>query len=512
MAEWQRSRLMPTSGIGSEKEAEVRATSALLAVLSIVRPLSKSLLDPLGASKAQTAVVDTFVEIPFKTPAKSSRPDGLIRVQHGNKPPWTALVEVKTNDNALDADQINAYWDLAREHGYDAVITVSNEMSSAPDVHPTAGLKVRGNSKVKVHHWSWFMILTVAAVERDHRGVEDPEQSWILNELIRYLKHPSSGALAFGDMGEHWTAVRDSVRAGTLTKRDNGATDIVTRWDQLIRYLSLRLSTDTGANVQQVLPRAQRDSPDKRTADLLEAFCATGHLTGTIRIPNTAGDLDLTADVRAQRIVAVTQVDAPQDRGTKARITWLLRQLEESPDGLIVECWGKNARSAAAVLPLARLREDPTLGAPSDLHELARFRLVLAGEMGRNRRTGGRSPSFIEALESLTMGLYVGVLQGIQPWTPSAPKVERSKPLVEEDAALPPALIEQLPKENPDEPPDAGGNAWWLNDQAPDPAPDESDAHSESTGSEARATTEDSVSPAADSPPPDEGSPTSEPD
>ncbi len=363
MADWQRSRLIPTSGIGSEKEAEVRATSALLAVLSVVRPLSKALLDPLGASKAQNAVVDTFVEVPFKAADKSSRPDGLIRVQHGSKPPWTALVEVKTHDNTLDADQINGYWDLAREHGYDAVITISNEMASSPEAHPTEGLKVRGNSRVKVHHWSWFMILTIAAVERDHRGVEDPEQGWILNELIRYLRHRSSGALAFGDMGEHWTAVRDAAREGTLTKKTEGVDDIVGRWDQLLRFLSLRLSTETGANVQQVLSKAHRDNPAKRSAELLDALCNDGTMTGTIRIPNAAGDIDITTDVRAQRIVAATQVEAPQDRGTKARVNWLIRQLDEAPPNLVIESWGKNARRSGAAVPLDKLREDPSLGA-----------------------------------------------------------------------------------------------------------------------------------------------------
>lgn len=44
MAGWQRSRIIPVSGIANEKEAEQRATSALLAVLSIVRPFSQTLL------------------------------------------------------------------------------------------------------------------------------------------------------------------------------------------------------------------------------------------------------------------------------------------------------------------------------------------------------------------------------------------------------------------------------------------------------------------------------------
>ena len=462
MADWQRSRLIPTGGIGSEKEAEVRATSALLAVMSIVRPFSKTLLDPLGASKAQNAVVDTFVEVPFKTGTKDTRPDGLIRVQHGSKPPWTALVEVKTHGNSLNAEQINAYWDLAREHGYDAIITISNEMASAPGIHPTAGLKVRANSKVQVHHWSWFMILTLAAVERDHRGIADPEQSWILNELIRYLRNPSSGALAFNDMGEHWTPVRDAAREGTLNKRSEDVADIVARWDQLLRYLSLRLSTETGASVQQVLSKAHRDNPAKRSSELLDEVCGTGTLSGAIRIPNAAGDLELRADLRAQRITATTEIEAPQDRGTKARINWIVRQLDDAPDDLVIECWAKNARSAAVATPLARLRDDPTIGAPPDLHDLVRFRLVMASNMGRNRRPSGRSPSFIEAFESLTMALYANVLQGIHQWTPSAPKIEKAKPSIAEEENLPPELIEQLPKEDPAEVPAAVEAPWWL--------------------------------------------------
>ena len=49
MAEWLQSRLIPTSGIGSAQEAESRAASALLSVLSVVRPFSKTLLDQLGS-------------------------------------------------------------------------------------------------------------------------------------------------------------------------------------------------------------------------------------------------------------------------------------------------------------------------------------------------------------------------------------------------------------------------------------------------------------------------------
>ena len=96
MADWQLARLIPTSHIDTEREAETRATSALLAVLSIVRPYSKAVLDPLGASRAASAKVEAFVEVQFDYEGRRIRPDGVLRVFHGSKAPWVALVEVKT--------------------------------------------------------------------------------------------------------------------------------------------------------------------------------------------------------------------------------------------------------------------------------------------------------------------------------------------------------------------------------------------------------------------------------
>lgn len=213
----QPARLIPVSGISSDSEAEQRATSALLAVMSVVRPFSRGILSPMGASRADRATVETFIEPSFKSgDGKTVRPDGLVRVSYGSKEPFTALVEVKTGSSTLDADQINAYWEIARAQSFDAVLTISNEIAPSPGVHPTDGLKQRANSKVRVHHWSWTRILTEAVMHKVHRDVEDPEQAWILAELIRYLEHPASGAMSFDDMGPNWVAVRDGARNGTL--------------------------------------------------------------------------------------------------------------------------------------------------------------------------------------------------------------------------------------------------------------------------------------------------------
>lgn len=61
----ERARLIPVAGIGTHEEAERRAASALLAVLTVARDLSRDLLTPLGASKAGKAVVEAYTEVRY---------------------------------------------------------------------------------------------------------------------------------------------------------------------------------------------------------------------------------------------------------------------------------------------------------------------------------------------------------------------------------------------------------------------------------------------------------------
>ena len=91
-------------------------------------------------------------------------------------------------------EQLECYLDVAREQGFDAVITISNEIAPTPGAHPTAVDK-RKLKKVALHHLSWTQVLTEAVMQKEHRGVADPDQAWILGELIRYLEHPRSGAM-----------------------------------------------------------------------------------------------------------------------------------------------------------------------------------------------------------------------------------------------------------------------------------------------------------------------------
>ncbi len=121
---WNQARLIPTSGINGAEEQERRATSAFLAVLTAVKEFGRAITQPLGAPAGK---VEAFIEVPFQLGDHQFYPDGLIRVSRG-KTVWTALVEVKTNNNDLKPEQLENYLEIAREHGYDALLTISNEI------------------------------------------------------------------------------------------------------------------------------------------------------------------------------------------------------------------------------------------------------------------------------------------------------------------------------------------------------------------------------------------------
>jgi len=405
---WRTARLIPTSGIGGPDEQERRATSALLAVLPAVREFGRSVLGPLGAPAGS---IETYIEVPFHLGERRVQPDGLIRVTRGQRS-WTALVEVKTGSNQLLAEQLESYLDVARQQGFDALITVSNQIPAMAGTHPTA-IDKRKLKKVALHHFSWTQLLTEAVMQKVHRGVADPDQAWILGELIRYLEHPRSGAMDFEDMGVAWTGVRDSVVAGTLRTGDKGAAEVASRWDQLMRYACLRLGKRLGVEVQPILSRRELAEPAVRADALLTSLASRGTLDGSLRIPNTVGPITVTADLRAGRISAAVDIDAPREGKQQTRVNWLVRQLKTAPESLRVDCFALHGRGASTSELLKAIRENPGVMVNDPKRELRTFRLILGAPMGTKRGQG--RGSFVTSVLDLLDGFYEAVIQDVKP-------------------------------------------------------------------------------------------------
>ena len=302
--------------------------------------------------------------------------------------------------------------------------------------HPRTSPRRWIQAKVQVHHMSWTMILAEAVKQHTHRGVDDPEQAWILNELIRYLEHPNSGALAFSDMGANWTAVRDGAREGTLDRRDSAVVEVCQRWDQLLRYAALKLGAKIGSEVQEVIPRAHRDDARQRNRAFVESLCDAGTLAGTLRVPDTIADITVTADLRARLVATSVVFDAPRDRGARARVTWVTRQLRDSEGSLIIETYVRGARAPVAAT-LEQLLQDPKAALGDSRKDVVRFRVLWRSEMGQGRRSA-RKPGFIDGILDAVTVFYGDVLQNLRAVTPAAPRLERRPDAGSESVAATP--------------------------------------------------------------------------
>lgn len=429
---WHLARLIPTSGINGAPEQERRATSALLAVLMSVKEFGRAVTQPFGAPAGK---VECFIEVPFELGDKKLFPDGLIRVTRGQTV-WTALVEVKTGTNDLEPAQLDNYLDIARANEIDAVLTISNQIPPPDGSHPTK-VDRRKTRKVALHHLSWMNVLTLAVVQKEHRGVSDVDQAWILGELIRYLEHPRSGALEFEDMGSTWVSVRDAVGQGTLRSNDKGLPEVVGRFDALIQYVALKLGMTLGQDVTQVLTRAERADGTVRSQAQASSLASTGTLSGALRIPGAVGPVVVTADLRASKVSAHLEVDAPREGRPTTRVKWLLRQLKEAPDGLRLEAFVMHGRGEGTSALLGAVREDPSLLVDADSKEIRAFRLVHQVSMGgkRGRGRGG----FIDSVTDCVNDFYASVVQHLRAWQPSAPKM-RAIETSETETDVPPDL------------------------------------------------------------------------
>jgi stress response protein SCP2 len=413
---WQPARLFSVAGIGATDEQEKRATSALLSTMFSVKQFGRCIATRLGGPGG---TVETFAEVQFPLGERTVIPDGVLKVARAGRV-WTALLEVKTGSGQLRREQVENYLDVAREQGYDAVVTLSNEISPGAGEHPIAVDK-RKTRKVALIHVSWAEILHEARMALSHRGISDPTQAWILAELIRYLDHPRSGAATFDDMGPAWVPVREAIAAGTLRATDRKAPAVADAWLRLIRWLTLKLTADLGVSVASVMPRKLAGDPVARRQAVVTRLAADGTLDATLRVPGAVGPLSVLADARLGQVRTSVEVTAPQEWNSSRRIAWLLRQLgDEAPGDLLVEVIFAG-KAETACERLADVRAKPASLISERSSDIRSFRLTSCASLGQ-RRSGVRG-AFVPTVVGSVETFYRTVVQGLRPWPSPAPKL-----------------------------------------------------------------------------------------
>lgn len=322
---------------------------------------------------------------------------------------------------------------MARVNGFDAVLTISNEITASPEESPIR-VDPRKIKKVALRHLSWWQVMTEARVQHEHRGIADTDQAWILGELIAYLDHEKAGAGGFEDMGEGWVPVRDGARQHTLRLADKNVRDVAGRWEQFVQYLSLGLCQTLGRNVEAVWPR-KLDAAGRLDA-AVHALVDRGRLEATVRIPDAVAPIELAADLRTRLFVTSIEVAAPREGRPKTRVNWLVRQLKDAPDNLRIEVRYPNAKeTASASLKEAREKPDKLLFAGDSAREPRAFRLTVSWEMGAKR--GRQQGSFVAESRRQAIDFYRLAVQGLKPWSASAPKLPGEAPAPAADIATP---------------------------------------------------------------------------
>ena len=404
---WRQARLFPASSLRYDRERETRATSVLLSVMSQVPEFGRRLTAGFGAPAGR---METFTEVSLPHGDSPKRPDGVIRVERAGKL-WTALLETKTNGNPLKPEQVQDYMDIAARRGYEAVITLSNDV--ALEGSPLVDVKIDGRRthKVALRHLSWAEVTHQAQLLIRHEGVDNAAHAWLLQELLHYLQHENSGCHGFQNMGPAWVPVRNSIDEETLCQGDPRAVDVVENWERLVRQVCLRLGGELG---QKVLPvqRARRGTdPRSRRADLADRLCQDGRLHAELRIDGTPGVLAITADLRTSRLRTSIEIPAAE---SGSPLTWakrLVRQLAEAPADLHVETL-TGGHGGGPRGTLERLRPEPADILPKDGSRIVACRLSLFKSMGSTR--GRAETGFIRSVDEAVDRFYAGVVTQLE--------------------------------------------------------------------------------------------------
>lgn len=422
LSQGELARLIPS---GADSAKERRITSATLAVLMAVEPFGKELLKLVGAPTSKRAHITCFTEVVFKDSQKKddkSRPDGLILVELGSRT-WSALIEAKVGSASLDQEQVENYLDIAKAHGVDAVITISNQFAPRPDHHPIQVSKVKTKS-VDLYHWSWMSIISEATLLAEHVGIDDKDQTYILTELIRYLQDPASGVVAATTMGTGWRDVCAAIQHDEpLKKTGDSVIGAVGNWHQLLRYMSLRLSLLTGHGVSVYMKRAHAQDAKLRLKDEITSLTQDHRLVAEFDVPHAAARLSLTVDHRRRTISASMHLKAPTDKKrSSALVTWALGQVSkcEDADLIIRASWPGRAPDTSACL--GALREDKAviLNANNALMPTA-FEFTMVKDVAGKFRG---AKTFVHEVETLLPHFYSSVGQHLRAWVAPAPKVE----------------------------------------------------------------------------------------
>ena len=260
---------------------------------------------------------------------------------------------------SLVAEQLEKYLRLARIQEIDSVISISNQFSALPGQHPVS---VGGNltRSVELRHWSWMYILTEAKMLIDNDDISNPEQKYILTELVRFLSDEGTGVNSFVQMPEEWKEIVSNTKRGTNNKKytDIEIQKVIGAWHQEGRDICLQLSRNLGIPVNLKLSRNHESDPTIRFSDDAKQLCKDNCILHIFKVSNAATYISVLADLRASTIKVAMNLDAPEKPTVKGQVSWLLNQLHKSANVDLHITLNWKGRNSTNTFLLKELLED----------------------------------------------------------------------------------------------------------------------------------------------------------
>ncbi len=408
---------------------ELIATSTLLAVFRIVPELLAELIKDTGIKINNRTVLETYTEIGVaKSPhTKNDRPDGFIYIKNRNE--WTSLVEAKVGNNSLNLEQVTKYVEDARANGIDSVITISNEFTPRVDLSPIT-LPKRLLTKVKLYHLSWRLILSSAILLKNKNEIEDREKSFVIEELIKFLRDDSVGNKSFTQMPASWTQVCNDASIGAKFKNsDPNIAEVSNALVEEFSEIALNLTDHLGVDCNTKLPYASKNNRSEWQSEISKDIINKKKAICSFSIPNAANELEVEIDLAKNSIMVGMELKAPEDRSTlSGKINWLSRQLKVKDDkkSFVKVRW--KSRASDEFIELSKLESDYFRERDLNTTILSFTPLM---QLHSSKIFNSRK-NFITELEKIVIEFYDIHAQYLKQWVPKAPKPIENSDIDEE--------------------------------------------------------------------------------
>jgi hypothetical protein len=247
----------------------------------------------------------------------------------------------------------------------------------------------------------------------------------VLNELIRYLDDPKSGAGGLEGMSDAWVKVRQGARHDTLRASSDGVKAVAVQWQQFTEYLCLHLSQELGVDVRNQKPRAK--GAKERIQEAAALLAEQGRMTAAFRVPDAVGPVEIDANLRTRHVTTSVELPAPKTlKRPQAKINWLLRQLREAPDDLRLEVRFANTGRTTSAL-LGECRDEPGRLLFDDNPKRDPRGFLIGRSLRMGSKNGLGQGSFIGETRTQASDFYRDLVQDLSLPRPTAPKLPKEK-------------------------------------------------------------------------------------